>query len=106
MAEGISATSCVWPASIRKLNYLGLFCNMAKDCLPGIVACANAYPGWATVVLGKGTESSCQWSHLAAMCMDRRSRAMPAGSWGESRTPRSCEGRLQTCSLDHTGCAL
>lgn len=51
---------------------------MAKDCLPGIVACADLCSGCATVVLREGTESSCQQSHTGAMGMDRRSTARPA----------------------------
>lgn len=94
------------PASIRKINYMAPFCNTAKDCLPGTVACAEVCSGCATVVLRKGTGSSCQWSHTAAMGVDGSSTAMPAGTWGESRVLGSCEGRLWSCSLDHMGCAV
>lgn len=96
----------LWPVSTRKINYLAPFCNTSKDCLPGTVACADVCSGRATVVLRKGTESSYQWSHTAAMGMDRRSTAMPAGAWGGSRALGSCEGRLRSCFLDHMGCAV
>lgn len=95
----------LWPASVRKINYLAPFCNMAKDCFPGIVACADVRSGHATVVLQKGMEGAADgatqqpraWTGGAQPCQQEH---------GDKAGLGSREGRLRSCSLDHTGCAM